>query len=171
MKNFEQNMSMKVKLGLLVFLSILVTLPVTGCATYSIDTPPELIELEDHRRRYSAMSHDGVVLRARILRQGNRAGQIPRGDHDFWVNAIGERMRTTGGYALLETREVRSADGHRGTRLEFGRDQDRAPYHYWVVLFVTEKNIHVIDAGGRQERFEAIQGAVESAISSYEVRR
>ena len=142
----------------------------TACAgPYSIETPPQMVALEEDSRDYVAMTHDGVVLRARVLSQGQGRYDVPRAEHDFWVEATRERMRTAGGYALLDEKEVQSADGHRGTRLEFGRDHNGRPYHYWMILFVTEDNIHVIDAGGAEERFEGARDAVEAALSSYEV--
>lgn len=142
-----------------------------GCATFEIETPEQMVAVEESNREYVAMTHDGIVLRALVHAQGEAPGDVPSAGHDFWVEATRERMRTRGGYALLEEREVQSADGHQGTRLEFGRDQDGQPYHYWVTLFVTEENIHVLDAGGRQDRFEGVQDTIEAALSSYRVKQ
>lgn len=157
----------------LLGLVLAVLLVGSGCASfYEIETPQEMIEVDGHdARTYVAMTHDGVVLRARVIPQGEGRNVTPRGNHDFWVSAIRERMRTTGGYALLEEKEVESANGWKGTRLEFGRDHQGAPYQYWMTLFVTEDNIHIVDAGGRKARFESAQEAVERALASYEVLR
>ena len=142
----------------------------TGCALAEIQTPAEMVELQDSRRHYSAMTHDGVILRAQVIAQGADRS-VPQGEHEFWAKSIKERMRTSGGYALLREEEIEAASGHEGTKLVFGRDQEGARFHYWVVLFVTEKNIHVLDAGGRAERFEAVESSIQEAIESYVVRR
>ena len=164
--NQTQGRTMKKGLLLLVVGMLLV---VSGCATFEIDTPREMIETDQtDSRNYVAMTHDGVVVRARVIPQGEHH-ETPHGDQDFWVDALRERMRTTGGYALIEEKEVESANGHVGTRLEFGRDHQGATYQYWMTLFVTDDNIHVVDAGGRKARFESAQEAVEAALASYEV--
>jgi hypothetical protein len=171
MKDLNQKRGiMRMTKGMLLLCVALMLMMASGCATFEIDTPREMIETDGtDSRNYVAMTHDGVVLRARVIPQGEGRNETPRGDQDFWVNALRERMRTTGGYALLEEKEVESANGHAGTRLEFGRDHQGAPYQYWMTLFVTDDNIHILDAGGRRARFESAQEAVESALASYEV--
>ncbi len=143
-----------------------------GCEPFDVEIPEQMIELEseDHRQ-FLAMTHDGVVVRARVIRQGEFRGESPRASHEFWVDALRERMRISGGYALLEERDVQSNNGHDGTRLEFGRDQDNRSHSYWLTLFVTDSNIHIIEAGGRQDRFERAQDSVKQLLSSYDVRR
>ena len=159
------------KLPLLAAL-FFVTLWLTGCAAaFDIDTPTEMVAVEHSKSEYVAMTHDGVVLRALVHSQGDGRRDVPRAAHEFWVESMRERMRTRGGYALLEEKEVESANGHRGTRLEFGRDHDGVPYRYWLVLFVTEDNLHVIDAGGRQDRFDKASKAIDGAIESYRVQK
>lgn len=149
----------------------------TGCedAPFEVETPPEMIELHtDDDRRFVAMTADGVVVRARAIRQGDDDDQVadsPRAEHDFWVRAIRERMRTRGGYALLDEVDVQSADGTEGTRLEFGRDHEGTPYVYWMTLFVTDDTVHVIETGGREDRFDDATEAVEAALDTYRVLR
>ena len=138
-------------------------------ASYEVQTPEEMVAVEQGNHSYVAMTHDGVVVRANVYSQGDGSRDLPRGSQRFWVESARERMRTTGGYALLDEKEARSANGVVGTRLEFGRDQQGVPYRYWIILFVTDDAIHVIDAGGRQERFDDAKDAVERLLSSYVV--
>ncbi|MFP4598932.1 MAG: hypothetical protein ACLFVJ_11815 [Persicimonas sp.] len=151
-------------------LLLLVASSAIGCETFDVDTPDEMVAVEKSDREYVAMTHDGIVVRALVHEQGDPDEGVGVAGHDFWVESVRERMRTRGGYALLEESEVKSANGHRGTRLEFGRDQEGSSYLYWMTIFVTEENVHIIDAGGRKDRFEAAQGAVEKALTSYEVK-
>lgn len=143
----------------------------TGCAAFEIETPDEMIAVEDGNREYVAMTHDGVVLRVKVLSQGDsRSDDVPSASRSFWVEATREQMRHTGGYALLDEVEVTSNDGHTGTRLEFGRDQQGKNHIYWLTIFSTDDEIHVIDAGGPEEQFEGARDAIERALASYQVK-
>ncbi len=71
-----------------------------------------------------------------------------------------------GGYALLDTKDVRAASGQSGKQLRFGRDQNGTPFKYWITIFVTESHLHIVEAGGRTEHFDAAEGRVERAITS-----
>ncbi|MBA2664296.1 MAG: hypothetical protein H0U74_18545 [Bradymonadaceae bacterium] len=147
------------------------TLLFSGCASFKITTPDEMAEVgpQDKAYDYRALTVRGVVLGVRVISQG-KYDDVPRANEVFWVDATRQRMRTLGGYALLSEEPVQSANGHSGTRLKFGRDQRGTTYWYWVTLFVTEDNIHVIDAGGRREHFEESQSVIEQALASYVVR-
>ena len=150
----------------------MIALVSVACASpsFDIETPAEMVELERDYHRYVAMTHDGVVLRALVYSQGERrSDDAPRAQQQFWADAVRERMRTSGGYALLDEEHVQSADGRSGNRLKFGRDQNGVPYQYWITIFVTDEHIHIIDVGGREDRFERAQEAVEAALSSYRV--
>lgn len=142
-----------------------------GCAAFDIETPDEMVAIEKTNYEYVAMTHDGVVLRALVHKQGDSARDVGVAGHEFWVESVRERMRTRGGYALLEEREVRDVEGHRGTLLEFGRDQEGTPYRYWLTIFVTEDHVHIIDAGGLEDRFDGARDAIEQALASYEVKK
>jgi hypothetical protein len=142
-----------------------------GCSTFDIETPDEMVAVEKSNHEYVAMTHDGVVVRVLVHEQGDSDTEVGVAGHDFWVESVRERMRTRGGYALLDESEVKSANGHRGTRLEFGRDQDGTAYLYWMTVFVTDDHVHILDAGGRKDRFEGAKDAVARALASYEVKK
>lgn len=173
MKDFDARYEKKRTGWKLVAALICAAVLISGCQSpFDIETPAQMIEIDgESRLRYLAMTHDGVVLRVRVISQGDGRNDVPQADGDFWANAVRERMRLAGGYALLEEKEVRSANGREGIRLEFGRDQDRQTYRYWLTLFVTDEHIHVIEAGGREDRFQAAEESIEEALSSYRVRR
>lgn len=153
-------------------LAIIIALTVSACSTFDIETPDNMVAVEKSKREYVAMTHDGVVLRALVHEQGEGdSSEVGRASLDFWVESVGERMRTRGGYALLDQSKITSANGVEGAQLQFGRDQDGDSYLYVITLFVTDKNVHVLDAGGEKERFEAVQSSVDAAIRTYEVRK
>jgi hypothetical protein len=159
-----------IKHALTSIVLVVATTQLVGCATFEIETPPDMVAVEKSDQAYVAMTHDGIVLRALVHEQGNTDDGVGLAGHDFWVESVRERMRTRGGYALLEEREVESANGHRGTRMEFGRDQEGTPYLYSLTIFVTDEYVHVLDAGGRKDRMEGARDAVEKALASYVVK-
>lgn len=157
----------------LVVVAAMAAIFLTGCPEpFEVETPSSMVELStSDDRTYVAMTHDNVVVRARVMRQGDDYGDTPQASGEFWTDAIRERMRLNGGYELLEEQQVESDNGHEGTRLEFGRDQEGEPYRYWMTLFVTDHNIHLIEAGGRGDRFESATEDIEELLSSYTVHR
>ncbi len=162
---------------LIILLAIGALFAMTACddPAFEVETPSAMIELHTpDDASFVAMTADGVVVRARAIRQGDDddpLAESPRAEHDFWVDAIRQRMRTRAGYALLDEVDVQCAGGTDGTRLEFGRDHEETPYVYWLTLYVTDDTVHVIEAGGRQDRFDDAREAVEMTLDSYRVLR
>ena len=141
-----------------------------GCGHhFELRSPTDFVELDPDaqaRRGYAlrATSADGVVVAVREVDNDRH------GSRDFWVDAVRNRIRRSGGYALLSESAVRSADGAEGHQMRFGRDEGQRPYDYWVTLFVTNDHVFVIEAGGRRDHFEEERADVESAIASFRLR-
>lgn len=153
-------------------LIILAALTLTACSTFDITTPSNMVAVEKSSREYVAMTPDGVILRSLVHKQGDESNkEVGRASLEFWVESVTERMRTRGGYALLAQSRVTSANGVEGAHLQFGRDQESETYLYNLTIFVTKKNVHVIDAGGEKARFEAVKPSIEAAIKSYNAKR
>lgn len=134
-----------------------------GCGSgATIQEPADFVVLEDDQGGYEqrATSAHGVVLAVRDL------DNEVEGNLRFWVDAIKNRLRTRGGYALLEESEVRSASGHTGHQMRYGRDESGASYHYWVTVFVTADRIVLVEAGGKRDIFEEAQPEVEQAVAT-----
>ncbi|MBX7191383.1 MAG: serine/threonine protein kinase [Sandaracinaceae bacterium] len=149
----------------LVF-TLAAALALAGCGHhFQIHTPDRFVELEPGAQErmgfaYRATSANGAVLAVREIDNDRHASA------EFWVEAVRNRVRRAGGYALLSESEVRSADGRTGHQMRFGRDEGQHPYAYWVTLFVTPDRIFVVEAGGRREPFEAEQASIEQAIGA-----
>jgi hypothetical protein len=158
----------------ILLVAILTAWAMSACGVpYRVAVPDSMIELNESRwSQYSmrATTPDAVVFAVRTIRQGDNA-DVPRGDLDFWTDALDLRMRTIGGYALLETVEVTSADGTDGVQLRFGHDQETVPYVYNVTIFVTDRFVHVIEAGGERDAYDEQSGSIDSAVASYRVKR
>src|SRR5690554_1795722 len=150
-------------------------LAVSACADFQITTPDQMVEVSQNKDTvadYVAMTHHGVVMRAHTFEVGeSRSDDAPPASLEFWEQAVLERMRTRGGYALLEQSPISAATGEEGVRFEFGRDQNGAPYRYTVGLFITEERIHLIEAGGRKDRYEEASASIDQALESYAIQR
>jgi hypothetical protein len=162
--------SLRSTLALSRLLGALLLASLAGCGHhFELQSPADFAELDPDaqaRRGFAqrAVSADGVVVAVREVDNDRHASRA------FWLDAVRNRVRRSGGYALLSESSVRSADGAEGHQLRFGRDEGQRPYDYWVTLFVTESHVFVIEAGGRREHFEARRAAVEQTIASFRLR-
>jgi len=136
------------------FLAVAGTLAIVGSSgcgkNFVIPTAPGFVKLEDQEPAYDyrATTADGVVIGVREIKHE------PKGDGAFWVQAIKNQMRSMSGYALLETVEVTTKGGLKGSQLRFGHDEKGEPLLYWVTVFVTEKRIFVMEFGGTKAQMD-----------------
>ncbi|UJR81302.1 serine/threonine protein kinase [Sandaracinus amylolyticus] len=136
---------------------------------FGIDTPDDFVSLDEgtqQQRGYAmrATTADGVVIAVREIDDPRR------GTRDFWVEAIRNRLRRAGGYALLEEEDIRAASGDTGHQMRFGRDESGRPYAYWITVFVREGRVTVVEAGGRREVFDEEVEDVRRAIASIRIQ-
>lgn len=142
---------------------LLAAVLLAGCTHhFQIETPPGFVEL-DHQARYDyrATSADGLVIGVRELKND------PKGELAFWARAVENQLRNAGGYALLETRDVRSKDGVAGKQFRFGHDEGKTPHLYSVTVFVTPKRIQLLEIGGTKELLTANATQLDSAVRNF----
>lgn len=136
-----------------------------GCGHhFELAAPDDFVALQEDeqaRRGYAmrATSADGVVIAVREIANDRH------GSREFWVQAIRNRLRRAGGYALLEESDVRAATGETGYQMRFGRDESGRPYAYWLTVFVDDERITLVEAGGRRDTFDEQTASIESAIA------
>src|SRR5262249_58824165 len=105
----------------------LAALALSGCGRpFDVETPHGFVELDAQGPAYDyrATTPDGVVVGVRAIDAKGR------GDVAFWEQAVTLQVRDVSGYALLGTKEVRSADGSGGRRLKFGPHAHGEPVLY-----------------------------------------
>lgn len=139
-------------------------LVLTGCGRPFVPaTPPGFVDLGDAYPdgEYRATTADGAVIGIRAF------DNDPKGELAFWARALENRMRETGGYALLEKRAVTSRAGLVGAELDFGHDEGRTPHLYRIAIFVTDKKIFVIEAGGAKAEMERQAPQIDWAIKGF----
>jgi hypothetical protein len=142
----------------------LVLAAASGCGRSFVPaTPQGFVDLGDAYPdgEYRATTADGAVIGIRAF------DNDPKGELAFWARALENRMRETGGYALLEKRAVVSRGGLAGTELDFGHDEGRTPHLYRIALFVTDKKIFVIEAGGAKPEMERQAPQIDWAIKGF----
>jgi hypothetical protein len=132
---------------------------------FDVKTAPGFVPLANQAAYdYRATTPEGVVVAVRVV------DDEKRGDLAFWTQALTLQIRDASGYALLDTRDVTSADGTKGRRLEFGHDEDAKPYAYWVTLYAAQGRLFIVEAGGAKESFARERPKVEAMLASVRVR-
>lgn len=153
------------RISLALSFVVVSALAATGCGRSFVPaTPPGFVDLGDSiypDGEYRATTADGAVIGVRAF------DNEPKGELAFWARALENRMRETGGYALLEKRAVTNRAGLVGTELVFGHDEGRTPHLYRVALFVTDKKIFVIEAGGAKPEMERQASQIDWAIKGF----
>ena len=146
--------------------SVALAASIVGCGpSFRATAPPGFVELEDQTQYdYRATNADGVVIAVREL------DHEPTGPIDFWTKAIENQMRQRGGYALIGSHDVKSADGTPGKQLRFGHDEGNKPHLYYVTLFVTDSRLFLLEAGGTRELVERHAGQLDWAVQNFRVK-
>jgi hypothetical protein len=123
-------------------------------------TPAGFVDLGDKYSdgEYRAVTADNVVLGIRAFKNA------PRGELSFWARVLERRMREMGGYALLDKRDVAALGGLRGVQMRLGHDEGKTTYLYIVALFVAEKKIYVVEAGGLKDEVAKQEAQINWAI-------
>lgn len=146
-------------------LAVVGSLAAAGCGrSFVAATPPGFVDLGDGYPdgEYRATTADGAVLGVRAF------DNEPKGELAFWSRALENRMRETGGYALLEKRSITSRGGLVGSELVFGHDEGSTPHLYRVVLFVTDKKIFVLEAGGAKAEMDRQAAQIDWAFKGFQ---
>jgi hypothetical protein len=135
----------------------------SGCATTSITTPSGFASHAEGRSYdFRASDGEGVVIAVRS--EKNR----PRGDLQYWTSTLDVQLRNAG-YEAREAVELESADGHPGRQLRYVLHEDGRELMFWVSVFVTERRVVVVEAGGDALFFETKAEQVEAAIGSLQL--
>lgn len=125
--------------------------------SYDVAAAPGFVKLENAQAPYDwrAVAPDGVAVAMRVVPLEDRA------DLEFWTHAVTLRMREMNGYALVETHAVKSRDGTAGQELVFGHDESGKPFLYRVRLYLGDKRLFVVEAGGTKEQMDRYAASVD----------
>ncbi len=152
------NRSLRPLLGILPLVAAL-----AGCGRPFIPaTPPGFVDMGTRYgdSEYRAATADGVVIGVRAF------DNDPKGELPFWARTLELRMHDAGGYALLDKRDVTARGGLLGVVMRFGHDEAKTPYLYTVALFVTDKKIYLVEAGGTKAEVTKQEAQIDWAIKN-----
>ena len=142
---------------------LLALLALAACGPRAtVQTPAGFAVLPDQKEYlYRASTADGVVLGVRAEKNE------PRGNLDFWAEALDRQLRR-GGYASDgAVVEVRTAAGLAGREAKYLRVENGRKYRFWFAVFVTDTRVWVVEAGGDEERFkQRMQDGIQKALQS-----
>lgn len=143
--------------------ALAVALPACG-RPFDVETPARLVELRDAGAgyEYRATSATSVVVGIRAIDLDGR------GDLGFWEEAITRRLRGARGYSLVDSRPVLARDGTPGRLLRFGHEAGGKPLGYRVALFVTDRRLVVVEAGGPAREVDALAAVLDRQLESLE---
>jgi hypothetical protein len=139
------------------------SLAVAACApSATLATPPGFAVLEGQQEYvYRATSAEGVVLGVRAEKNE------PRGNLEFWAEALDQKLRHGGYVADGAPADVRAQAGLAGREYRYLREEGGRKYRFWIAVFVTDGRVWIVEAGGDADRFkEKAQLAVQKAIES-----
>jgi hypothetical protein len=146
-----------------VVLGALALLGTVACGrTYSVTAAPGFVKLENAQPPYDwrAVAPDGVAVAMRVVPLEDKA------DLPFWTHAVTLRMREMNGYALVESHDVTSRDGTAGKELVFGHDESGKPFVYRVRLYLGEKRLFGVEAGGTKEQMDRYAASVDWMLAT-----
>jgi hypothetical protein len=136
-----------------------------GCGRpFTAATPPGFVDLGKDRYEddeYRATTAEGVVLGVRAYEND------PKGDLGFWAKVIENRMREAGGYALLGKQDVRCRSGLPGQQMRFGHDEGKIPHLYYLVVFVDDNYVYLLEAGGSKKEVERQAAQIDWAVRNF----
>jgi hypothetical protein len=153
--------------GLLAAAGLAIALAASACARpYTPATPDGFIDLGDRyddrpAHEYRASTADGVVLGIRAF------DNDPKADMALAVKALENRVRLGQGYALLDEKDVTARDGTKGKMMRFGHDEPSGPHLYYVTIFLNDKHVFILEAGGKKDLVEKAETSIDWAIKNF----
>lgn len=120
-----------------------------------------MLDEEKSQYDYRATSANGLVLAVREI------ANDPKGELDFWSEAVENTLRYNGGYALLKKDEITTRQGHKGVRLRLGLDNNDKPHEYTVAVFVTDDHVFLVQVGGEKTLLEKNAKTIDAWVNGF----
>ena len=107
------------------------------------------------------VSADGVVAGVRDSYENPANGTL-----SFWATAIRNELIRSRGYVPVADEAVKSDTGVCGRLMTFGAERSGAAFTYVVAVYVTGRQVHVAEAGGRAEAVGPKTASLKTALLS-----
>ena len=134
-----------------------------GCASAQITTPTGFAA-HDEGNTYDFRASDGEGVVIAVRTEKNR----PHGDLLYWSSALDVQLRKSG-YEPFDATDVSSADGHDGKQLRYVLHENGRDMVFWLSVFVTDRQVVVVEVAGDSAFFDPKTDQVEAAIASLTV--
>lgn len=133
---------------------------VSACGR-TMDVPGGFVRVDgDYDLRVT--NAEGVVVGVNVYR--NRR---PHGDLGFWASALDARVRAR--YGATQRVELSTDSGVEGVQIRAATARDGRPHRYWATVFVTGRNVVLVEAGGDEAHFTGHEDEVVAAIQSIDI--
>ncbi len=142
---------------------LLGTMMLAGCSPAGrMDLPKDFVHVEESQRApydVRGISADGVVVGLRTKEN------LKKGTLVFWREAIGNELIGRG-YQLAEEEEITSESGRKGTLMTFTTRSRGANFRYLLALYVTNSQVLLAEAGGKEDGVAPRLGAIVKSLKS-----
>lgn len=149
----------------LALITLFCAAALTGCAKApTLAAPDDFAKLErGDNHAFRATNASGVVIGVR-----SESNEL-QGSLDFWSSALDNKLRKNG-YKRTATDAVTTRAGLTGKRFRYEVERNGRTTEYWIGVFVTAKDVVVVEAGGDTAFFdEATEKRVDEAFKSLEL--
>ena len=125
-------------------------------------TAPEAFKRFDQRGGYKAITADGVMLKAREVKN------YPEGDLPFWTDALQRHLLARGYMQKGKTECFKTQKGLDGCTLVFLLPHGAEDWAFAQTVFVQGKRIVLVESAGPFDRFAKIEPALATAMRSFD---
>jgi len=139
---------------------LLITTMLLGCATArpELAVPTSFVQVDGDPYDVRLTTAQGVVLGVRAF------DNAPYGDLGFWSAAVDAQARQR--YEATAREEIETESGVAGVRIRYRGAHAGRPHVYWATVFVTERRVLLVEAGGDEAHFGEREAELEAAIRS-----
>jgi hypothetical protein len=136
-----------------------------GCSSHAhLTTPAGFAEIEGGKYDYRATNPDGVVVGVRSHKND------VHGNLDFWTRVLSKNLEDQSYKPEAKARTIKTDTGIEGRQIRYTIDSAGREEEYWLTLFVTDKRVYVVEAGGDTAYFDKeVAPKVEAAIASLDM--
>jgi hypothetical protein len=125
---------------------------------------PEAFKRYDDRKSFRMISADGVMLKAREVKN------YPKADLKFWEDALTRHMLQQG-YVHGETECFKTRDGLAGCTVIFLMPSGAEDWVLSETIFVVDDLIVLVEVAGEFSRYQAIAEPLKTALKTFAPNR
>ncbi|MCU0849292.1 MAG: hypothetical protein MUD12_15525 [Spirochaetes bacterium] len=152
-----------VKPGIIFSLSVIAAL-LAGCGSmnFSISEPKGFARYKKDTAVFRAISSSGIRMKA------CRVKNDPYGDADMWSRSVELHLKGLG-YHEISRSGLSAASGQKGELREYAYRFNGENYVYSLALFVTKKEIFIIEAAGIEAEFKKRRADIRKSIDGFAI--